>query len=139
MNKPIKGMLVGLVATIVLSLLMLMKGQMGLMPDVDITSMLAEAMGGSVALGWGAHFMLGVLVYGVVYAFVFSKLPLGGYVSRGVVLGFLGWLMMMLLMMPMMGTGAFGLGMPSGMMVPVATLMLYLIFGAVLGFVYDKL
>jgi uncharacterized membrane protein YagU involved in acid resistance len=139
MNKPIKGMLAGLVATVVLSLLMLMKAQIGLMPDVDIISMLAGAMGGSIALGWAAHFMLGVLVYGLVYAFIFSELPFGGHISRGAVLGFVGWLMMMVLVMPMMGAGVFGLSMPSGMMVPVATLMLHLIFGAVLGFVYGKL
>ena len=139
MNKLLKGILAGLVATIVLSVLMLVKAKMGLMPDVDIISMLAGAMGGSAVMGWVAHFMIGALVYGLIYAFIFSTLPFGGHVSRGTLLGIAGWLMMMVVVMPMMGAGLFGLSMPSGMLVPVATLMLHIIFGAVLGFVYGKL
>jgi hypothetical protein len=53
------------------------------------------------------------------------------------ILGTLGWLMMMVAVMPMAGAGMFGLNM--GVMAPIATLMLHLIFGAVLGFTYQKL
>jgi uncharacterized membrane protein YagU involved in acid resistance len=35
--------------------------------------------------------------------------------------------------------GLFGIAMQSGMMVPVATLILHVMFGAVLGLVYSKL
>ncbi len=138
MNNALKGILAGLAATIVLSLLMVMKSKMGLMPDVNVISMLASKMGGETSMGWMAHFMIGTLGYGLVYAFVFSALPFGGHVSRGILIGIAGWFMMMIAVMPMMGAGLFGLGMPSGMMVPVATLMLHVVFGAVLGFVYGK-
>lgn len=138
MNKALKGILAGLAATVVLSLLMVMKSKMGLMPDVNVISMLASKMGGEISMGWVAHFMIGTLGYGLAYAFVFSALPFGGHVSRGIALGIVGWFMMMIAVMPMMGAGLFGLGMPSGVMVPVATLVLHVIFGAVLGFVYGK-
>ncbi len=137
MNKALKGILAGLAATIVLSLLMVMKSKMGLMPDVNVINMLSSKMGGEASMGWAAHIMIGTLGYGLAYAFIFSELPFGGHVSRGIAIGVAGWLMM-IAVMPMMGVGLFGLGMPSGMMVPVATLVLHVIFGAVLGFVYGK-
>jgi len=136
MNKWIKGMLAGLVATVVLSVLMVMKGKMGLMPDVNVIAMLAGKMGGSIAMGWAAHFMIGVIGYGLVYALIFSELPFGNHTTRGIAMGITGWLVMMVAVMPMMGAGLFGLSMPSGMMVPLATLMLHIVFGAVLGYVF---
>jgi len=139
MNKIISGMLAGLVATVVLSALMLAKAMMGLMPDVDVIAMLANQMGSGAALGWMAHFMIGIIGYGVAYALVFSNLPLGGHAIRGLLLGIVGWLGMMVMLMPMMGAGLFGTLMPSGMMVPVATLMLHAVFGIVLGLTFKKL
>ena len=112
---------------------------MGLMPDIDIIGMLSKAMGGSMAMGWATHFMIGILGYGFMYAFVFSYLPLGGHVKRGLVLGLAGWLMMMMAVMPMMGAGLFGMSLPSGIMVPIVTMVLHAVFGAVLGFTYSKL
>lgn len=44
---------------------------------------------------------------------------------------------MMVMLMPMVGVGLFALSM--GMMAPVMTLVLHLIFGAVLGWTYGKL
>jgi len=139
MNKILAGMIAGLVATLVLSLLMVMKGMMGLMPDMNVIAMLAKQMGSGAAMGWAAHFMIGVIGYGLAYALVFSKLPFGGHMLRGLTLGVVGWLVMMVMVMPMMGAGLFGLQMPSAMMVPVATLMLHAIFGIVLGAVFGKL
>ncbi|MBE0509850.1 MAG: DUF2938 family protein [Chromatiales bacterium] len=139
MNKMLAGMIAGLAATVVLSVLMVVKGMMGLMPDVDVIQMLAKQMSSGTAMGWVAHFMIGVVGYGIVYARLFSKLPFGGHALRGLVLGVAGWLAMMLMLMPMMGAGLFGLQMPSGMMAPVATLMLHAIFGVVLGLVFAKL
>lgn len=90
-------------------------------------------------MGWAAHFMIGVIGYGLAYALVFSNLQIGGHILRGLTLGIVGWLVMMLMVMPMMGAGLFGLQMPSGIMVPVATLILHAIFGIVLGAVFGKL
>tara|TARA_R110002110_G_scaffold68731_10_gene185899 strand:- start:18422 stop:18646 length:225 start_codon:yes stop_codon:yes gene_type:complete len=67
MNANIAGIVAGLIATAVLSALMLLKGMMGVMPDLDVIALIA------------------------------------------------------------------------GMMVPVATLMLHVIFGAVLGISFAKL
>src|SRR6516164_4136093 len=44
------------------------------------------------------------------------------------------WILMMVLVMPMAGAGLFGMAL--GIMVPIATLVLHLIYGAVLGGTY---
>ncbi len=138
MNKLLKGIIAGLVATVVLSILMVMKGNMGLMPDINIIAMLASKMGGNSTMAWIAHFMIGIIGYGLVYVYIFSRLPFNNII-RGILLGLAGWLAMMVAVMPMMGVGLFGLNLASGVMVPVATLMLHLIFGVVLSYVNSKL
>ena len=130
------GIIAGFVATIVLSLLMIMKAKMGLMPELNVISMLASKMGGAVAMGWLAHFMIGTIGYGILFALINPVLPTSSLVTKGMVLGVLGWLVMMIVIMPMMGAGLFGLAM--GAMAPVMTLVLHLIFGAVLGAVYRR-
>jgi len=137
MNNYMRGILAGLIATIVLSILMYVKGMMGLMPELDIIAMLAGKMGGSAMMGWIGHFVIGALGYGLAFAVIGDKLPGGSSTVRGIVLGIIGWLMMMIVLMPMMGAGLFAMNM--GMMAAVATLILHVIFGAVLGLVYSKL
>ena len=110
-------------------------GVMGVMPELDVIKMLAAMMGAGVVVGWAAHFMIGI-GYGIVLSWVEKLLP-GNATVKGMILGTLGWLMMMVAVMPMAGAGMFGLNM--GVMAPIATLMLHLIFGAVLGFTYQKL
>ena len=138
MNTYITGIVAGLIATVVLSALMLLKGMMGVMPDLDVIAMIAGMMGASALIGWIAHFMIGA-IYGLVFSQVAGHGTTGATVARGVGLGIAGWLVMMIVLMPMVGCGFFGLAMPSGMMAPVATLMLHVIFGGVLGFSFAKL
>lgn len=133
-----KGLLAGLAATLVLSMLMVMKAAMGVMPELDLPAMLARMMGapGMPAVGWAVHFMIGIVGYGLLIA----KWPYGvssSAIVNGIVIGVVGWLIMMLVLMPMTGAGLFALSL--GLMAPVMTLVLHLIFGAVLGWTYGKL
>jgi uncharacterized membrane protein YagU involved in acid resistance len=137
MNTVVRGGIAGLIATIVLSLLMMMKAKIGLMPELDIISMLASKMGGEAMMGWVAHFMIGIVAYGIGFSIIHNMLPGKSLLVKGIILGVIGWLMMMLVIMPMMGAGLFAMEM--GMMAPVMTLMLHLIFGAVLGLSYKML
>ncbi len=137
MKNLIRGAEAGLVATIVLSAIMLMKGMMGLMPELDVVAMLAVMMHSSAMMGWIAHFMIGAFVWGVSYAVLQGSIPGGNDMMKGVVFGVGAWMIMMLAVMPMAGAGMFG--MKLGMMAPVMTMMLHAIFGAVLGGVYGRL
>ena len=123
-----KAMMAALVATVVLSLLMVMKSAMGIMPQLDLARMIAGVMGmpDVPAVGWLVHSFIGVVIYGAALALLDERLPGESRVWHGV--------LMMLLLMPMAGAGLFGLGL--GIWAPVMTLMLHLIFGAVLGAYY---
>lgn len=130
-----KGMLAGFAATLVLSAIMVMKTLMGLMPQLDVIGMLASMLGASQAVGWLVHFAIGTVMYGIAMAIMASYWP-GNPISVGLLLGAAGWLMMMVVVKPMAGAGLFG--MQLGFMAPVMTLMLHLIFGAVLGWAFGE-
>ena len=136
-NIP-KGLMAGLVATIVLTVLMVIKSMMGLMPELDLPKMIAGMMGAPdmPIIGWAVHFMIGIVLYGVAIALLDARLPGRSHVGHGVMLGLVGWLIMMIMLMPMAGAGLFG--MKLGIMAPMMTLVLHLIFGATLGWIYGR-
>lgn len=131
-----KAMLAGFIATVVLSALMVLKSMMGIMPELDIAHMIAGMMGmpNTPAVGWIVHFMIGTVGYGVALALLDEHLPGDSHVVHGIMLAIVGWLIMMIMLMPMAGAGFFGLSM--GIMAPMMTLVLHLIFGAILGWYY---
>ena len=125
-----KAALAGLVGTVVMTGLMLMAPKMG-MPPMNIGAMLGSVMGGNVALGWAAHFMIGVVLALGYAAFFASRLP-GPSAVRGALYSLLPWLMAQVVVMPMMGMGFF-----SGSMIAAGgSLMGHLVYGLVLGLVY---
>jgi uncharacterized membrane protein YagU involved in acid resistance len=137
MNNVVKGMVAGFVATVVLSLLMLIKSTMGLMPELNIIAMLSNMMGTGRVMGWVAHFMIGTILWGGLFALLAPKLPGGSLWLKGVFFGVCAWVLMMVAVMPMAGAGLFGMNF--GMAAPIMTLVLHLIYGAVLGGVYGML
>ena len=139
MSRTGNGLLAGLAATVVLSALMVMKATMGVMPELDLPKMIAGMMGkpDTPALGWAVHFMIGVVGYGIAMAVLNERLPGRSPTAHGVLIGLGGWLLMMVMVMPMAGVGMFGMAL--GVMAPMMTLALHLIFGAVLGWTYGKL
>lgn len=78
------------------------------------------------------HFMIGI-VWGIAFALARRLFP-GPFWIKGMLFSIAPWFLMMIVMMPMTGAGFFGMGL--GLAAPVITLMLHLIFGAVLGAVY---
>ncbi len=142
MGTYMRAMIAGFVATVVLSLLMIMKGMMGIMPQLDVISMLGkmaqDMMGfGGPAVAWGMHFMIGTVLWGFLFAILYPLLPGSGAVGKGISFGVLAWLMMMIGPMPMAGAGLFGMNL--GLMAPMMTLILHVIFGAVMGLVFARL
>ena len=127
------GLIGGLVGSAVLAVIFVMKGMMGVMPEMDIIAMLSAMMGMGTAMGWIAHFMIGTVAWGGLFAVANDAIPGTSQTAKGVVLGLLAWLMMMVVVMPMAGGGIFGLNF--GMMGAVLPLVLHILFGAVMGFV----
>ncbi|MBW6507231.1 MAG: hypothetical protein K0B00_10840 [Rhodobacteraceae bacterium] len=136
MKNLVAGLVAGFVATAVLSVLMVAKTMMGVMPELDVAKMLGMMMGTGEAMGWVGHFMIGTIAWGGAFAVLNGVIPGGGQVGKGIVFGIVAWLMMMIAVMPMAGAGLFGMNM--GIMAPMMTLVLHVIFGAVLGYVFQR-
>jgi uncharacterized membrane protein YagU involved in acid resistance len=120
----------GMAGTVAMTALMLVAPKMGL-PPMSAGDMLGSVMGGSVALGWMAHFVIGValaLGYGLLFA---KRLPGRGFV-RGATYAVLPWLAAQLVVMPMMGAGLFG----SSVLAAGGSLMGHLVYGSILGGTY---
>lgn len=142
MNIYVRSMIAGFAATVVLSLLMIMKASTGLMPQLNVIAMLGGMSHGAIGvggpgIGWLMHFLIGTVLWGLLFAVLYDRLPGSGAVAKGMAFSVLAWLLMMILAMPMAGAGLFGLGL--GMMAPVMTLVLHLIWGAVLGAAFRAL
>lgn len=120
----------GLAVTAVMTVLMLMAPTMGL-PPMNIGAMLGSVMGGSLTLGWMAHFVIGT-VLAVIYARLFATRIPGPAFLRGAIFALLPWLMAELVVMPMMGAGLFG----GSSFAAFGSLMGHLVYGAVLGGIY---
>jgi hypothetical protein len=125
-----RGLVAGLVATGAMTILMLMAPAMGL-PPMNIGRMLGSVMGGSLVLGWMAHFVIGTGL-ALIYADYFAGRLSGPGFFRGAAYALVPWLIAELVVMPMMGAGVFGGSFGAGF----GSLMGHLVYGAVLGTVY---
>lgn len=138
-----KGIFSGFVATIVMTMMMIIKKSIGLVPELDPIHMLSmtasQKMGlpESVLIGWGLHFIIGAVIWGGLFALFNQFIPGKQQIIKGMVLGVIAWLLMMLGAMPANGAGLFGLNI--GVVVPIMALMLHLVYGAVLGGTYHRL
>jgi hypothetical protein len=138
-----KGVMAGFIATLVLTALMMMKKMMGVMPELDpvhmMSVMAAQKMGmeTNMMVGWVMHFMIGAVAWGGAFAVLNNILPTQNQMIKGIILGIGAWFIMMIGPMVMAGNGLFGLAL--GPMAPVMTFMLHIVFGVVLGLVYQKL
>lgn len=142
-NRIVKGVFAGFIGTIALSALMVLKAAMGMMPQMNAIKMLTVMAHGMLGtplapvVGWLLHFMIGSLLWGVLFSALFERLPSQAPIVKGLIFGTAAWVLMMILVMPMAGAGFFGLHL--GLGAPIATLVLHWAYGAVLGGVYGKL
>jgi len=102
---------------------------MGL-PPMNPAVMLAGAMGGSLALGWMAHFMIGITL-AAGYALVGSTFPGPGAV-RGALYGIAPFLLAQVAVMPMMGMPVF----PGSAAMAMGSLVGHLVYRGVVGGIY---
>jgi len=132
-----KGVLAGLAATIALTILMLLKDLAGFAPRVDLVALLSGALELPVWASWIGHFLIGSVIWGVLFAVLAPKIPTSTCTAKAVMFSVAAWLLMQLVILPLAGAGVFGAR--YGIMAPVLTLALHVIYGAVLGAVYARL
>ncbi len=102
------------------------------MPPMNPAVMLAGAVGGNLALGWTAHFTIGI-VLAAGYALVGSALP-GPLALRGAVYGLAPFLAAQIVVMPLMGMPVFS----GSAAMAAGSLVGHLVYGAVIGAVYGR-
>jgi hypothetical protein len=118
----------GVLGTLVMTMVGVFVAPMMGMPAMNPAEMLAGPMGGSIALGWAGHLMIGTIL-AFVYAWVAAPRLAGPVAVRGAVFSLAPWLMAQLLVMPMMGMGLFS----SSMVMAGGSLVGHLVYGAVVG------
>lgn len=126
-----RGLIAGLVATIIVSLAVILQQALGILPQLSTIRVLAQMLGyQSIAVGWAAHFIVGVLLWGPLYAWLDPKSSYPHWFI-GMMFATFVWLGVMLVIMPAVGAGLFGIEL--GIVTPTATLVLHWIYGAALG------
>lgn len=131
--KHSKTILGGIVATLAMTMLMLMGPKMG-MPKMNTGEMLGGMMGLPEAVGWMMHFMIGIIF---AYAYLFllnSRLPITNNYVRGGIYGFIVFIFAQIIM-AMMGAMGMMPEMPKDnmAMMIVGNIMGHIVYGIVLG------
>ena len=137
MSNALKGMIAGFVATLVLSELMVLNSTMDLVPQINIIRLLATLGTLSTPSAWMDHFIVGVLIWGLLFAVYDGVATRPAHWLKGIIFGVFAWLMMMVAFMPLAGAGF--LGAKIGITAVVGMLILHLIYGVVLGATYGLL
>lgn len=142
MDKIGSGLLAAFVATLLMAVILSIKSAIGVFPGVDFIQFLmiiaAKYLGTAehMAVGWGVHFFVGVLMWGTLFSLIEPRLPGGDFWLRGICFGLCAWLGMMVIVMPLAGAGFFGFGI--GIAVPILTILIHIIYGALLGGIYGS-
>ncbi|MEO8030362.1 MAG: DUF6789 family protein [Gemmatimonadota bacterium] len=134
-----RAIVAGLIATGVMTALLLIEPAIGL-PDIAVGQILSSSLGVvsayldfGPAIGWLIHFLFGAAL-GVLYAGIVLRHLLGEPVLRGMQYGVAVFVMAQVLFMPLVGAGFFSNGQFSLLL---GSLLGHLLYGAVLGWIYD--
>lgn len=139
-SRLLRGLMAGFTATLVISLILVLRLAAGIMPwydPIEVMNLAAQDLLGtpdSHLLAWGIHFAVGTLLWGLLFALLVPYLPGRTPTRRGLAFGVASWLVVMLTVFPLAGSGLFGLGL--GPVAPLSMLVAHLVFGAVIGAVY---
>jgi len=131
-----KGAYAGLVATIPVAILALGKQNLGLIPQLDLIDILTRLTGIPWnGTGWVLLFVIGAILgmgFASLDSHVSDATTLGEGI-RGAFFGFLLWVILMIILLPLYNTDGFGMAFAGGVLAAC------LIFGVVMGIVYEKL
>jgi Family of unknown function (DUF6789) len=137
MPHSTKGLIAGFIATVVVTVAMVLHRSLGIAPQVDVVGLIDRL--GSIGRNgaWADHFIIGTILWGALFAGLDFVTPKGAYWMKGLIFGVGAWVAMMVIFMPIMGAGLFGADL--GIEAPVVTLVLHLIYGLTLGVTFGLL
>jgi hypothetical protein len=132
MNPNWKRAIVGgFVGTLALTFMIYQVAPMMGMGKMDIADQLGQIFG-SWTMGMVVHFIIGTVVYSLIYALLAYHFLPGPPVVKGMVWGVVLWLGLQLVGMPMMGAGVFGTR-AGGTKAVIGSLVAHLVYGSLLG------
>ena len=137
MSNSLRGMIAGFVATLVLSVVLLLKSTMDLVPELNIIRLLVNLGSISSVQAWMDHFIVGVVVWGLLFGAYDALATRPAHWLKGIIFGVFAWIIMGLLFLPLAKAGLFGAKL--GPMAAVVTLGYHLVYGLVLGVTYGLL
>jgi hypothetical protein len=136
----LRGILAGGLATLVLSAMMLTQGTV---PQLPTITLLQHVSGGLAEVGafprfpyagWVLHFFIGTVWWGALFGLMAPILPGKRCWAKGVGFGLGAGFFVLLMVMPLAGAGYFGMAWSPIQVID--TLLLHLVYGAVLGAAY---
>ena len=134
-----RGISAGLVATLAVTAVLAFRAMTGLFPSLDFVALVNATLHAPphALAGWIVQGTAAAVAGGAIYAWLEPHLDADHPLKRGILFGVLTWVGSMTLLMPAAGAGVFGLRV--GAHLPIAALMLHLAYGALLGWLYDRL
>jgi hypothetical protein len=136
MSRIKMGFYSGLVATLITGCMLLMKNALHTIPQLHVTRSISGLLGShdSVLPGVVVIFVLGVFVFGGLFATYAAKIPVRSYLGKSILCAVAMWLLWTAVLMPLTGDGFFGL--TGGMAVPLGALVLSVAYWLLLGMGY---
>lgn len=133
------GMIAGLAASIISSIYLVGVAALSLVPlNFNIVTIYGNLFGiaANVIAAWVVYYAIGIFAWGIIYALMEPKMQ-GSVWSKGTLFGLFIFLIVMVVIMPLSGSGIFAT--KYGFYAILFTLILDLIFGVSLAAIYDKL
>lgn len=126
-----KGLIGGLLGTIAMTMMMYFLAPMMLGTPMDLAGELARILHVPWSMGMVVHFVLGVVIFPLIYLmFLRDRFP-GPSPVRGLIWGLVLWMVAMLMMSPVMGKGLF----MGGAKPALVSMMAHAVYGLLLGVV----
>jgi len=133
----LRGLLAASVATAALTAMVALTHWAGLVPELDIVSMLARIAGESRGIGWLLYLAVGVFGYGLALPLLSDGSAEFSPLRASLWLCAVGWFGTMMALLPMAGYTPFAIGL--GLAGPLLAALWFALFGAVLGWTWLQL
>jgi len=137
MSNNLKGMIAGLVASLALTAVMSLKGVYGLWTDLSLIQLLMNLGSITRVQAWMDHFIIGVVVWGLIYSALDALWENGAYWLKGLLVGLFAWVVMMVAFMPLAKAGFFGSKL--GLEGALVTFGYHVFYGLILGTTFGLL
>jgi hypothetical protein len=133
LQRPVhSGVLSAFAGSVAMAALIVLAGAIDLTPRSGTIPALSSAVGAASmpAAGWFAFFILFTLLWGCLYGAWGPRIPGRSATTRGLLFGFVAWLVMMLVIMPLAHLGWFAS--EAGVGTAIWSLFIHLVYGVVL-------